>query len=237
MALRLARAVTGGLALLVLGLMLLVAAGRITVPPEANPFAPLDIRDEPGFLTAFKVSRARADPGLCRAALDRADLPFEPVADQVTGDGCGFSNAGRIARLSRAALSSPVVLSCRAALALALYERHGLARAAREHLGSDVARIEHMGTYSCRNINHAPGGRRSRHATADAIDIGGFVLADGRRLTLVGDWSSEDATRAAFLRDARDAACRWFDVTLSPFFNDLHRDHFHLDMGGGRACR
>jgi hypothetical protein len=237
MALRLARAVIGGLAFLALALMLLVAAGRIAVPPELNPFAPLDIRDAPGFLTSFKVARARADPDLCRAVLDRAGLRFEPVPDQVTGEGCGFAGAGRIARLSRATLSSPVVLSCRAALALALYERHGLAAAARTHLGSPVARIEHMGTYSCRNINHAPTGRRSRHATADAIDIGGFVLADGRRLTLIGDWASEDAARAAFLREARDAACRWFDVTLSPFYNALHRDHFHLDMGGGRACR
>jgi hypothetical protein len=237
MALRLARALIGGLVFLALALMLLAAAGRVSLPPEFNPFAPLDIRDEPGFLTGFKVSRARADPGLCRAALERAGLRFEPVPDQVTGEGCGFANAGRIARLSRATLSSPVVLSCRAVLALALYERHGLVPAARAHLGSEVARIEHMGTYSCRNINHAPSGRRSRHATADAIDIGGFVLADGRRLTLIGDWSSQDADRAAFMRAARDAACRWFDVTLSPFYNPLHRDHFHLDMGGGRACR
>lgn len=237
MGLRLARAAIGGLALLVLALMLLVASGRIAVPPELNPFAPLDLRAGPNALTAFKVRRAGADPLLCRAALERAGLTFEPVPDQVTGEGCGFTNAGRIARLGRAALTSPVILSCRAALALALYEHHGLVPAARDHLGSPVARIEHMGTYSCRNINHAPTGRRSRHATADAIDIGGFVLADGRRLTLAGDWSSRDAGRAAFLRAARDAACRWFDVTLSPDFNALHYDHFHLDTGGGRACR
>jgi len=118
-----------------------------------------------------------------------------------------------------------------------MYERHGLAAAAREHLASPVVRIEHMGTYSCRYINHAASGRRSRHATADAIDIGGFGLADGRRVTLIGDWNSSDPARSAFLRAARDAACRWFDVTLSPFYNALHRDHFHLDVGGGRACR
>ncbi|WP_439572780.1 extensin-like domain-containing protein [Phreatobacter sp.] len=237
MVVRLARAVIGGLALLVLALMLLAAAGRVAVPPELNPFAPLDIRDTPGILTSFKVGRARSDPELCRAALDRAGLRFDPVPDQVTGEGCGFSDAGRIARLGRAVLSSPVVLSCRAALALALHERHGIGAAARDHLGSAVARIEHMGTYACRNINHAASGRRSRHATADAIDIGAFVLADGRRLTLTADWSSNDASRAAFLRAVRDAACRWFDVTLSPDYNPLHYDHFHLDVGGGRACR
>lgn len=234
---RLVRTALAGLALLALALAFLVAAGRIDLPPRYHPFAPFDINEEPGLLTGFKYWRARTDPALCRAALGRADIGFDPVPDQVTGEGCGFTGAGRIARLGRAGLSSPAVLSCRAALALALFERHGLGAAARDHLGSAVARIEHVGTYSCRNINHAASGRRSRHATADAIDVSGFVLADGRRITLAADWESREPARQAFLRAARDAACRWFDVTLSPFYNALHRDHFHLDMGGWRACR
>jgi len=155
----------------------------------------------------------------------------------VTGEGCGFTDAVRIANAGTTRLSSPVVVSCRVALGLAMLDRHGVVPAAQLHLGTRVIRIDHLGTYSCRNINHAPSGRRSRHATADAVDIAGFQLADGRRLTLTADWPSPDAGRAAFLRAVRDAACRWFDVTLSPDFNALHHDHFHLDMGGRWACR
>ena len=214
----------------------LVASGRIVLPPRYDPFAPFDLAEEPGFLTRFKFARATADPALCRAALTRGDIAFEPVPDRSTGEGCGFTGAGRIARLGTASLASPVILACPTALALAAFERHQLAPAAQTHLASRLARIEHLGTYACRNINHAATGRRSRHATAEAIDISGFVLADGRRLTLTGDWSSPDAGRAAFLRAARDGACRWFDVTLSPDYNPLHYDHFHLDTGGGRAC-
>ena len=236
-AFRLARAVAADVAILVVGLGLMLAAHPQAVPARLNPFADLDIRESPGLFISFKLTRARNDAGLCRSALTRAGIPFDPVDDQVTGDGCGYAAAVRIARVGRAALSSPALLSCRAALSLAMLEAHGLSVASQEHLGSPVVRIDHLGTYACRNINHAPTGRRSRHATGDAIDLGGFVLADGRRITLVRDWASAEAGRSAFLRAARDHACRWFDVTLSPLYNSLHRDHLHLDIGGGRACR
>ena len=53
-------------------------------------------------------------------------------------------------------------------------------RAARQIMGSPLVRIETMGSYNCRNV--AGSGRRSAHATAEAIDVSGFVLADGRRI-------------------------------------------------------
>ncbi len=216
---------------------MLIATRQIVLPPAIDPFAPYDLDAEPGFLTGFKFARAKADPALCRQALARGGIAFEPVPDRVTGEGCGFTDAGRISRIGEAALSSSVVLACPTVLAMAAWQRHGLVPAAQAQLGGRITRIEHLGAYACRNINHAATGRRSRHATAEAIDIAGFVLADGRRLTLAGDWSSADAGRAAFLRNARDTACRWFSVTLSPDFNAAHRDHFHLDTGGGRTCR
>jgi hypothetical protein len=39
------------------------------------------------------------------------------------------------------------------------------------------------------------------------------------------------------LRALRAGACRFFDVVLSPDFNEAHRDHFHFEMGRFRACR
>ena len=216
---------------------LLLATGRIELAPRLNPFAPLDPRDGLGPFTSIKFTRARLDPALCRAALERGGMRFEPVPDRQTGEGCGFTNAVRIIRFGEAMLSSPVVLSCPLALGLAMYERHGLQPAARRHLSGPVTRIEHMGSYSCRNINHEAGGRRSRHATANALDIGGFGLAGGLRVTVAGSWRPPDAPTARFMRAARDAACRWFDVVLSPDYNALHADHFHVDMGGGWACR
>jgi hypothetical protein len=55
-------------------------------------------------------------------------------------------------------------------------------------------------------------------------------------VTLKGDWDG-DGGKAAFLRALRDGACRIFNVTLGPDYNEAHRDHFHFDMGPRRACR
>ena len=92
--------------------------------------------------------------------------------------------------------------------------------------------------YSCRQMRTSRGTsfRMSQHATANAIDISGFRLADGRSITLLRDWDG-DTAKAAFLREVRDGLCDWFNITLSPDYNRLHADHFHADMGPFLTCR
>ena len=126
--------------------------------------------------------------------------------------------------------------SCPLAAAWALFEAHALQPAARAHLGQPVARVIHFGTYACRNVNHRPFGRHSQHATANAIDVAGFVLRDGREITVLSGWTG-GGRDARFLRAARDGACRFFDAVLSPDYNARHRDHFHFDLGRFQACR
>ena len=77
----------------------------------------------------------------------------------------------------------------------------------------------------------------SEHAVANAIDIRGFVLDDGRIVSLARHWSSAKGPEAAFLREVNDGACRFFNAVLGPDYNAAHRDHFHLDMGRWRVCR
>ncbi len=76
----------------------------------------------------------------------------------------------------------------------------------------------------------------SQHATANAIDVSGFTLNDGRKISLKADWTGDDA-KAKFLRAARDGLCDWFNTVLSPDYNALHADHFHADMGPYLTCR
>ncbi|MEM8698097.1 MAG: extensin family protein, partial [Pseudomonadota bacterium] len=78
--------------------------------------------------------------------------------------------------------------------------------------------------------------RMSQHATANAFDISGFLLTDGRMVTLRRDWQGS-GPKAAFLRAARDGLCRWFRLVLSPDYNALHADHFHVDQGPFPSCR
>jgi Extensin-like protein C-terminus len=98
-----------------------------------------------------------------------------------------------------------------------------------------IARVESMGTYSCRNIIGAGSNRLSEHGHANAVDVGAFVLADGRRVTVKDGWSNGD--EGEFLRAVRASACRRFDVVLSPDYNAAHHDHLHFDMGRGPFCR
>jgi len=206
------------------------------VPGHLNPFVPLRVADEVNWLTRIKLSRLEHNGPQCLSVLADADVSFTPVADDREGLGCILQGAVQVKRASRA-LSDSFTASCPLAVAWALFDEHVIGPAARRHLGRDVVRVIHVGSYACRNINHRVTGRRSEHATANAIDIVGFVLADGQEVTLRRDWSEKNAPRAAFLRALRDGACGFFDVVLSPDYNEAHRDHFHFDMGAYRACR
>ncbi|RZJ26930.1 MAG: extensin family protein [Haliea sp.] len=225
-----------------------VYSGALTVPERFNPWAPLDVTAPPNFLTSAKLARARSDPQRCLAALARTGMRYSPLPDRVTGPGCGFDNAVLL-RESDVRLGSPLSLSCPVALSLAMWERHALQPAAEQHTGQRVTAIDHLGSYACRNVNrgegappNAPAANRSRHATADALDIAGFTLANGKRISVLRQWQAADAAtvpgmEALFLKDAHQGACRYFPGVLGPDYNAAHRDHFHLETGGYRMCR
>lgn len=213
----------------------LVWGGVLPVPNHLNPFTPLRVADEVNWLTRLKLSRLEDDGPQCRAVLADSPLSHRPVPDRALDEGCGFSNAVEVSGAS-IDFSRSFTATCSLAVAWALFEKNVIGPAAEEHLGQEVARVLHFGTFACRNINHRENGRRSEHATANAIDISGFVLADGRQVTLRRDWNGSDRHKA-FLRAVRDGACGFFDVVLSPDYNAAHHDHFHFDMGSRRACR
>ena len=92
-------------------------------------------------------------------------------------------------------------------------------------------------SYMCRNVNNAAEGNLSFHAFADALDVVGFKLEDGRTVTVEGGWSDALSPEGRLLRFAHDSACVHFTTTLGPEANALHRDHLHLDLGcHGKTC-
>lgn len=128
---------------------------------------------------------------------------------------------------------SPLV-SCGLALALARFEGL-LQNAAEEKLGRRVARVEHVGTYNCRKMAQYPDWV-SEHSYANAIDIKAFVLSDGRRISVLRHFGKLDreatSPESTFLRHfARSLFTEdVFSVVLTPYFDALHKDHFHLDL-------
>lgn len=162
-------------------------------------------------------------------------MRYSAIEDHVTEIGCEFSNAVRVTETS-VQIGEPIALSCPMAVSLAMWELHSLQPAALEEFAQPVARIEHFGSYACRNRYGRASGPRSQHATANALDLAGIVLADGHRIRVVGDWS-DSGSDSRLLHSIREGACRYFDLVLSPDYNAAHRDHLHLERGKDNACR
>jgi hypothetical protein len=148
---------------------------------------------------------------------------------------CAFENAVAIEQ-SVTPYSAPVQVSCPLAATLYLWERDVLQPLAEEVLGQQVARIEHYGSYSCRNIRGGRADQPSEHATANAIDVAGFRLENGETIWVKDGWDA-GGEASAFLRALHDRSCALFRGVLGPEYNELHHDHFHLDMGRYSLCR
>lgn len=209
--------------------------GWLPLPNHWNPWAPLDVRDTPNLLTRFKLGRLQDDPALCDQVLQTSGLRVSHQADSPADAACPLRNVLRV-QGAQVTLSSSFLASCPLAVAFALFERHSLQPAAQAVFGQAVTRVDHLGSFACRNVYNRADGRLSQHASANAVDIAGFRLADGRRISVLKDWPGEGDS-ARFLRQVRDSACDDFNVVLSPDYNAAHRNHFHLDMGRGWVCR
>jgi hypothetical protein len=201
-------------------------------PRAYDPLALPDLAAEPNFLTDWQLRLAEADAEGCAVALRRAGLSASLRPDHGTG-ACTISAAVSLTRLSQARLR-PEETRCVIAARLYMWERHALQPAAQRLFGQPVAEILHFGSYSCRTMR----GRSSmsQHATANAFDISGFRLGNGKIVSVKSDWAAPTSA-GKLLFSARDTLCDWFNVTLSPDYNADHADHFHVDMGWYRTCR
>jgi hypothetical protein len=92
-------------------------------------------------------------------------------------------------------------------------------------------------SYQCRNVDNAKTGNLSFHAFADALDVMGFKLADGRTVSIAPGFNGTPAEGRDILHFARDAACTHFMTVLSPDADSFHQDNMHLDLAcHGRLC-
>ena len=148
-----------------------------------------------------------------------------------------------IDRASAAALARiPVYLirgvkdpaSCPLALSSALYVEQQAKPLTRQLMASDLRQIDHLGSFACRNIYHREQARRSEHATADALDVSGFRLTDGRRISVLQGWRSDRSH--PWLAALLSNSCPYFGNALGPEYNAAHANHFHFGMRGQGFC-
>lgn len=172
----------------------------------------------------------------CLAALTHDGASYSVLPDRTFGGGCSARDTVQLSDIGMP-VSNLGAMTCPLADAFTRWTRDATQKAAVAWLSSPVVKIESFGTYSCRPVNNVAGGALSQHGLSNAVDISGFVLANGRRITVLNDWSGPDEYARNFLRAVHDAGCRRFHVVLGPDANALHHDHLHFDMGPGTYCR
>jgi len=175
----------------------------------------------------------------CLSDLGARQAAFTPLPDQFYGAGCARINAVRLLSLRSDSadldLTNLGPVTCALADRFAGWARFGVDRAARQIMGSALVRIETMGSFNCRNI--AGTEHRSAHATGNAVDVSGFVLADGRRITVLGNWYAGTAQERSFLHVIEASACKRFGTVLGPDYNPAHHNHLHVELSGSSFCR
>jgi hypothetical protein len=224
----------------VAGVLVVLGLATLILPKSLNPFYPLRSSDPVGPLTKWKLQAFAMDHTACRQFLRDAGVTFTQLPERTEQGFCKVDDAVLMTSGGPPLYPNTPQMSCPVAAGLVLWERQGLAKVARDMMGSKVTRIEHIGTYNCRRQYGKKTGWVSEHAYANAIDIGGFTFADGTRVTVLDGWNPRggQSTRVAnFLAQAQEKSCEVFKVVLGPRANAAHKNHFHLDMGPLSSCR
>ena len=226
------------LAIEMVAIAYLYAREYVRTHPQDAPWTALRLDDPIGAFTLRKLVALVDERAVCRALLAEAGSGDTTAPPRQSGEDCGYGNGMRLTATEGEASLAPagLVTSCPMAAAMVVFERQVVQPAAVRNLGGPVTAITHAGSYGCRRLYGRAEGRFSEHATANAIDITGFRLADGSIVNILRDWRSQ-GPKGRFLRDVRDGACRIFSTALSPDYNAAHADHFHLDQAWrGVSC-
>ncbi|KQX38298.1 hypothetical protein ASD04_11870 [Devosia sp. Root436] len=197
-------------------------------PAEEADAAPVEPVPEPERI--YQVACPAVITGLVAAET------APPLHEGICGEQSPLVVTGVMSRGRMVPLSSPITTNCQMAGALPDWVET-VDLYAETVLGSALAQIDTGISYMCRNRNNASDGFTSEHGFANAVDMTGFTLEDGRSIAVEGDWLPAAAPEGRLLRLAHDAACGEFTTVLGPEANAEHHDHLHLDLGcHGQSC-
>lgn len=162
---------------------------------------------------------------------------YVQLAREIDGPGiCGLTMPLKVSALAEGtvALVTTQTIGCPMTAALDDWVTNVVQPAALARYGQPVTEVKSMGSYSCRSMNNQ-GVRISEHGFGNAIDIGGFVLLDGREITFVRDWTRGGERDKAFLREVQAGACGIFTTVLAPGSDSFHYNHMHIDLAAHGA--
>ncbi len=224
-------------------------AGPPTAPPATSPSAAPPAPTVPAVaLSPWAYANTDPDDDLivapptpladCNERLAAAGVTFSAASIPPHRQGKLLCGADQLVTYKKGPggikYSSPPVLSCQMALGLARLEMVIQEEALRV-FGKRVKHIHQMGTYSCREIAAYPGWV-SEHSYANAIDVDIFTLEGDKKIFVSKHFSKSAEAPAGKEADfLRAISRRAYDENvlssvLTPFFNQAHWNHFHLDQ-------
>jgi hypothetical protein len=95
--------------------------------------------------------------------------------------------------------------------------------------GPPLRVLDNFDSYECRGRNRVRAAALSEHGRADALDVRGFRLADGREINLTDIGVAKDLRQKI-----RASACARFSTVLGPGSDGYHEEHVHLDLAERR---
>jgi hypothetical protein len=185
-------------------------------------------------------SAAATDGAKCLAALKASGAKFTAQTAQTKPNkqGCGMPQGVTLTKGPTGIVYSPALeVDCSLAMELPKIEAI-LQEEALASLGSEIKRIDTLGSYACRAskgpLTTAYGGKGvlSEHAFGLAFDLKTVTTKKGAVVTVSKDWGK--STKAgAFLAPLRRRLLKETAVThvITPDYNAAHHDHLHIDRG------
>ncbi|KQW78998.1 hypothetical protein ASC89_11865 [Devosia sp. Root413D1] len=205
-------------------------------PPAADPIGPPLPPGEHVAEPAEPTARIyqTACPAVLLGKVEAKALP--PIEEKQCGTQSPLSVTGVLANGRMVPVAGGVETDCGIASALPDWiESIDSYLMARDN--TRIAEVVVGTSYMCRNVNNGSTGNLSFHAFADALDVVGFKLEDGRFVTVDGGWRDALSPEGRLLRFAHDSACAHFTTVLGPEANAEHHDHLHVDLGcHGKTC-
>lgn len=198
-------------------------AGENMSQPEPGPSTPAPPRNYQA-----------ACPALLSGAVIGRMLPS--ISEGICGERSPLEVTALMVNGKKVSLSAPVVTNCAMAGAFAQWAEQVDAYAGAA-LKSELAGISTGTSQMCRNRRGDGSDFVSEHSFANAVDITGFILEDGRVIALPENWGNNSTPEQRLMRHAHGTACGLFTTVLGPDANDDHLDHLHLDLGcHGASC-
>jgi hypothetical protein len=229
-------------------------ARRSRVEPPRETFRPMESpralerreavplpRPRPDTAPAAVTESQPAEPSACQKRLIGPDLAQAEVQASFTGPGeCGGEDLVRLSAVftkdkRRVAVSPPAIMRCPMAEAVVEWVREDvdptLAAA-----GPKLTGLANYASYECRGRNRVVGAKLSQHGLANALDVRGFALADGKMFQ-----PTEASADRALRESLRASACARFTTVLGPGSDGYHENHVHIDRierrNGYRICQ